>query len=292
MKICYQEKNFREKSLIIIDQANEIIEEYRDDGLSLTLRQLYYQFVARDLLANKQSEYNRLGSIISDARLSGLVDWDAIVDRTRNIKSNSHWKDPGEIIEAATDGFMLDHWENQNYRVECWIEKEALIGVIEQSCSSLDITYFACRGYVSQSELWRAAMRFRKYQNAGLDTVIIHLGDHDPSGLDMTRDIRERLRLFGASTKVERVALNMDQIDEYNPPTNPAKLTDSRANAYINEYGFHSWELDALEPRVLRNLIEKNVESYIDYSAFETVIDQEDEYKEILSRVKNNWQTL
>lgn len=78
--------------------------------------------------------------------------------------------------------------------------------------------------------------------------VILHLGDHDPSGIDMTRDISDRLELFGADVEVKRIALNWDQIDEFTPPPNPAKLSDSRAGAYIAEYGDESWELDALEP--------------------------------------------
>jgi len=89
-KIAYKDKNFSPSTLAVIDQANEIIDEYQTDGLKLTLRQLYYQFVSRALIANKQSEYKRLGSIINDARLAGLVDWKAIEDRTRNLKRNSH----------------------------------------------------------------------------------------------------------------------------------------------------------------------------------------------------------
>lgn len=288
-KISYIEKNFSRSTLSIINQANEIIEEYQADGYDLTLRQIYYQFVSRDLIANKQSEYKRLGSIISDGRLAGLIDWNAIEDRTRNLKENSHWNNPGEIVSAAARGFRMDRWSGQDYHVEVWIEKEALVGIIADICRELDVSYFACKGYVSQSEMWNASERLESYENP----VIIHLGDHDPSGIDMTRDIDDRQDLFVSEcVKVRRIALNMDQVDEYNPPPNPAKLSDTRSNGYIQRYGNESWELDALEPRIMRNLIEKTVLEYRNEDKYQEVLDQENEYLEILKNIEENWQTL
>jgi len=290
-KIAYIDKNFAASSLAIIAQANEIIDEYDADGLKLTLRQLYYQFVSRDLIANKQSEYKRLGSIINDARLAGEVDWTAIEDRTRNLKSRSHWDDPGEIMESVVDSFRVDHWEGQPHRVEVWIEKEALTGVIAGICATLDVPYFACKGYVSASELWRAARRFRvRYR--GQKVVVVHLGDHDPSGLDMTRDIFDRQDLFEGGAEVERIALNMNQIDYYEPPPNPAKLTDSRAKGYIAEHGRSSWELDALEPRVLRDLIAETVKGYRDDDIYQARLALETEYKAVLAKVRDHWKEL
>ena len=110
MKTAYIEHNFREASLSIVHQANNIIDEYLADGYKITLRQLYYQFVSRDLLPNKQEAYNRLGTIISKGRLSGLINWSAIEDRTRTPKQNSHWDNPADIIEALGRQVpMTDH---------------------------------------------------------------------------------------------------------------------------------------------------------------------------------------
>ena len=292
-KIAYLTKQFKGPALALIQTADAIINEYQADGLSLTLRQLYYQFVSRGLIANKQAAYKSLGNIISNARLAGLLDWTAIEDRTRGLKGNGHWENPGQIIRAAAMGFKLDHWDNQHYRPEVWIEKEALVGVIDRSCRELDVDFFACKGYVSQSEMWRAARRISNVIDSGQEPVIIHLGDHDPSGMDMTRDIKDRLELFiGEPLIVERIALNMDQIEKYNPPPNPAKTTDSRFNAYIKEFGYESWELDALEPRVLRELISNTVEGYRDWDDYETLIEREDDYLEVLKRIEDNWETL
>ena len=84
--ITYTPKRFSAGSLAMIEKANEIIADYAAQGFTLTLRQLYYQFVSKDLLPNKQAEYKRLGSVINDARMAGMLDWEAIEDRTRNVK--------------------------------------------------------------------------------------------------------------------------------------------------------------------------------------------------------------
>ena len=193
MLIKYIEKRFNPSSLAIIEKANEIIEDYSAQGFDLTLRQIYYQFVARDLISNEQKEYKRLGSIISDGRLAGLISWEAIVDRTRHVRSNSHWSGPREIVEGCAAQFRLDGWEGQPNRVEVWIEKDALIGVIENVCRKLDVPFFSCRGYTSQSEMWGASQRLLEHSKVnGQNNIIIHLGDHDPSGIDMTRDLTEQ----------------------------------------------------------------------------------------------------
>ena len=284
MKERFIDKNFRAATLAIIITANKIIEEYRDQGFILTLRQLYYQFVARDLIPNTERSYKRLGSIVNDGRLAGLIDWLAIEDRTRNVRGNTHWNSPAEIIEAARRGYAIDMWENQEVRVEVWIEKNALIGIIEGVCDELDVPYFACIGYVSQSEQWRAYKRHEANQR----TIVLHLGDHDPSGIDMTRDNQERLDTFhGGSpwTEVKRIALNMDQVDEYGPPPNPAKVTDSRFDSYLRDYGSESWELDALEPSVMVDLIRSTIDEYRDPDLWEDKITELAEDKATLDAI-------
>ncbi len=290
--ITYERKNFRGSTLSIIEQANEIIDEYTAQGYALTLRQLYYQFVARGLIANKQREYKRLGSIINDGRLAGYIDWDAIEDRTRNLASNSHWSSPAEIIEICAGTFRFDLWENQPRRVEVWVEKEALSGVFDRVCRELDVPYFSCRGYVSQSELWPAAMRLQRYEAQGQETVILHFGDHDPSGIDMTRDVDDRMSIFGSTVAVERLALNMPQVEQYDPPPNPAKTSDSRFESYISRYGDESWELDALEPSVLSELVRDRVRSLRDETIWNEDVERQQEARRQLTAISENFEQI
>ncbi|KKM89583.1 hypothetical protein LCGC14_1247190 [marine sediment metagenome] len=287
MKRSYKEFNFRQKTIDVIEQANSIIIEYADDGYDLTLRQLYYQFVARDLIPNKQSEYKKLGSVINDARLSGWIDWNSIVDRTRKQQSNSHWDSPADIIASAASGYGIDTRADQDDYLEVWVEKDALVGVIERACEPLDVGYLSCRGYVSQSAMWRAAMRFKR--NNADNKVLLHLGDHDPSGIDMTRDIQDRLDMFGANVSVERIALSMKQIKQHSPPPNPAKTTDSRYNSYRDEYGDESWELDALDPRFITKLITKHIKEYTDEDKRDFLIEKQELDRAKLQEISDNW---
>ena len=286
----FVEKKFSASSIEVIENANTIIEEYMEQGFTLTLRQLYYQFVARALVSNTMREYKRLGSILNDARLAGLVDWDAIVDRTRNLKSLPHWESPAMIVQSCASQFRFDKWEGQPSRPEVWIEKEALIGVIEPVCNELDMPYFACRGYSSQSEQWAAGKRFSACEAAGQAAVVLHLGDHDPSGIDMTRDNQDRLNMFSEyGVEVKRLALNMDQVLAHNPPPNPAKLSDSRARGYIAEFGDESWELDALDPPTIDKLIREAVDEFIDMDLWVVAVTREKAARRTLQAVSDNW---
>jgi len=262
--IEYKSFRFRADTLKLIEKINEVIKEYDKQGYSLTLRQVYYQLVARGIIPNNDKQYKLTGSAINDARLAGLINWYAIEDRTRYIRKRSHWETPADIINSAKEGYYKNHWENMENYIEVWVEKDALIGIVEKACSSLDVPNFSCRGYTSQSEMWRASQRFIEKQDEGKNNILIHLGDHDPSGIDMTRDIKERLKFFEANVEVKRIALNRDQIDIFNPPENPAKITDSRANDYIKKYGKSSWELDALPPNELEELLREEIYCYID----------------------------
>lgn len=284
----YKEINFRPDSLKLIKTINGVIDEYTAQGYDLTLRQVYYQLVARDYIPNNERSYKNTGELINNARLAGLIDWYAIQDRTRNLRKNSHWSSPTSIMESVLYSYAIDKRYDQPNYIEVWVEKDALIGIVQQISSKLDVPCFSCRGYVSASEMWAASQRFIMNEDRER-RIILHLGDHDPSGKDMTRDISERLELFGADVEVQRIALNWDQIEEFSPPPNPAKLSDSRAKSYIREFGNESWELDALEPSVLEQLIADEVDSLTDPLLLNQARVRENDHKQELSLVKDNW---
>lgn len=289
--IQYQDCNFSAPRLALIETANDIIADYRNQGYTLTLRQLYYQFVSRAIIPNSERSYKNLGNAVNDGRMAGLIDWNGIEDRGRGIRPWLIEEDEQEVLSGLEYQFALDKWARQNAYVEVWVEKEALASVIERPCSRWAVPYMPCKGYLSASEAWRAGQRFERKEAEGRDRlVIIHLGDHDPSGIDMTRDNRDRVRLFGgASVEVRRIALNMDQVDQYSPPPNPAKVTDSRAADYIDRFGHTSWELDALEPRVLDSLIDGEIRSLLDVQLWNETLREEADRRVVLERLHSNW---
>ena len=287
-KIQYKEIKFQQKSLDLIELVNQVVNEYSAQGYELTLRQAYYQLVARGYIPNNERSYKNIGNLINDGRLAGLIDWHSITDRTRNLRGNSHWNTPADVIASARYSYLLNKWEGQPNYVEVWVEKDALVDIVGQACRPLDTPYFSCRGYTSQSEMWSAAQRFIR-QSEREQRIIIHLGDHDPSGIDITRDIQELLKLFEADVIVKRVALTMNQIQTYNPPPNPAKLSDSRCGKYIDQYGDESWELDALEPKVITDLITDEVTAYRNGEIYQVVCDREEREKDELRMLERNY---
>jgi hypothetical protein len=285
---CYVPKNFGPDRLAKIGVANEIINEYAAQGFSLTLRQLYYQHVARGLIENSKQSYDQMGSLINDARLAGLVSWTSIEDRTRNLMGLHTYSGPEAALEEAKDKYRKDLWVDQPFRPEVWVEKEALSDVVGQMCNRLRVDFFACRGYVSQSEQWRAGQRMADYIRKGQRPIIFHFGDHDPSGIDMTRDNMERLSLFaGSPIQVVRLALNMNQVEQYNPPPNPAKITDVRFEGYQRKFGDQSWELDALEPSVIQNLIDGAVRGIRDETKWDAALLEEAHDKQVIDDMIN-----
>lgn len=295
MREQFKEQSFYASSRKLIEQANQIGLEYIKLGYSLTLRQLYYQFVARDLLKNTVNNYKRLGSIINDARLAGLLDWDLIEDRTRWLRQIPNYLDPQDFLENVIRNYAEDLWRDQPFYCEVWIEKDALSGVIANICNEWRVPYFPCRGYASQSEVYQAGKRLEAERiiRRRDGVVIFHLGDHDPSGIDMTRDNADRLSMFARMpVEIRRLALNMDQVEQYDPPENPAKETDSRFADYADKFGDSSWELDALEPTVITELVGNAIESVVDVDDFEQKRDMETANRERLQEVADRWEDV
>jgi hypothetical protein len=294
MKEKFIDRNFSASSMAIIEKVNAILTEYTGQGFRLSLRQLYYQLVARGYIENTLRSYKRTGDLVSNARLAGLIDWQMIEDRNRDVIYSNPWNDPGEIVQAAASQFHLDHWEGQPCYVEVMVEKDALSGILEPVCESLNIRFMANKGYSSSSAMYEAARRiYRMAVTHRKEVHIFYLGDHDPSGIDMTRDIQERLEIFtkgDVGIELSRLALNWGQIEEWKPPKNPAKETDSRFQAYVDQFGESSWELDAVEPRELSRLVNAAVTRLIDQEAWDKVLTKEERMKADLLKMAEGYE--
>jgi hypothetical protein len=287
-KRAYIQKDITGERLVRIQIANQIIAKYLAMGLRLTLRQLYYQFVAHHGLPNNERSYQNLGKLISEGRLAGYVDWNAIEDRGRVADVPASWTSAQALVEVALRQFRLPRWQGQPHYVELWVEKQALAGVLEPVSDRHHITLMVNKGYSSQSAMYASAQRFLSYGAKCESSVLLYLGDHDPSGEDMVRDVRDRLHTFGVrNLRVHKVALTMAQVRHHNPPPNPAKITDSRAAKYIEEHGDESWEVDALDPNTLVQLIETEIKKYLDVPLMEDVKRREQEQIEAVRRGMN-----
>jgi hypothetical protein len=292
MKKRFLDKRFNAESADRIEIANGIITRYLGMGLRLTLRQLYYQFVAHHGLPNTERSYKSLAALMSNARLAGLVDWNAIEDRGREPITPSEWDGIPSLVESALRAYRLDRWKGQESYAELWVEKQALAGVLAPLANEAHVTLMVNKGYSSTSAMYESSRRFRSNQGLAAGAkrpVLFYLGDHDPSGEDMVRDIGDRMEVFGVEgLEVRKLALTMDQVRQYNPPPNPAKLTDPRAQGYIAEHGDSSWEVDALDPDTLATLIREAFAEVIDKDRMDAVIAQEEKDKDALREAAAN----
>lgn len=273
-----------------LDTINNIIQEYASDGYVMTLRQLYYQLVSRDIIPNVQTEYAKISKLLKEGRMGGIVDWNAIEDRLR-VPYLPYWNhDIPDAINDTINQYRLNRQKDQSVYIEVWVEKDALSGVLKRVTSEYHIRLLVNRGYGSVTAIHDAYKRYKKQIIEGKKVKLLYLGDHDPSGIDMIRDIRERINeMLDANyldnVIVEHIALTMKQIKKYNPPTNPAKLTDPRAKWYIQSYGNSSWEVDALDPKTLNKLVSSTIESNIDMDLFNNMKKREETDKIILRKL-------
>lgn len=267
-KYKYIEYNPHGATKDLIAVMNSIIQQMQAQGYMLSVRQLYYQLVTLNYIQNKEQSYKRVVDVLNNARLGGLVDWDAIEDRNRDVVKRASWLSGGSILRACAGQYHMDMWDNQPDRVFVIVEKAALAGVLERVCVRHDVPLLAARGYPSVSITRELVVNYlRPATRAGQHVTVLHLGDHDPSGIDMTRDLEDRIDMFMegyAGVTLKRIALNMRQIEEEDPPPNPAKTTDSRFEGYMKKFGRESWELDALRPAYLAKLVEDEVANRVD----------------------------
>ena len=309
----------------ILNHAQQIAAQYQAQGLSLTVRQLYYQFVARGLLPSGQNEYKKIVDTLSKARKAGHFNNDLLVDRTRTVHKGDFTRNDDDMVDALRSArswikqmpewaLQRDRWYGQPVHVSVWVEKEALAGIFETTCNELGVSWLACKGCPSVSALWDWIKGARDAKNHGgaERSVILYFGDHDPTGFMIPRAAHEGIEtlldvtpdwlndddeeeVYGwredayVDVSVARVALNMDQVQRFNPPPFWAKTSDTRYKGYVREHGTtDAWELDALDPSVLRDLIRQTVNAVFDDDIHEenneVIADRRDE---MIERMRN-----
>jgi hypothetical protein len=278
----------------LMNAASQVIDEFYPD--KMTLRQVYYQLVARTIIENKVTAYKRLSSVLVEARETGAVPWDAMEDRTRNIlghASLSHIDEPDEVADRIVDfvkrsnGINADRWLYQDWYVEVWLEKQALEGVFEDVTMSLEVVLMPGRGYSSATFLKEAAERMEEAEADDKNLAVLYFGDYDPSGMDIERYVREKMEEHGVTLDhFARIALTLDQIQEHNLPPVPAKTSDSRRDAFVAVHGDMAVELDALNVKVLKALIKDAIDEFWDWDAYEARREERDrrikEYRRLL----------
>jgi len=251
------------QSLKLLEQVQEIISEY---NFPLSLRQLYYQLVARQIIPNRQEEYRKLSRLCVIGRDKGLLAETAFADRLREVDKPSAWTDLADFMDTVINAYNKDKWQNQDTYIEIWTEKDALRGVIAPITHAYDVTLLVVRGQVSRTAIYESYQRFAKKMEGGKTCRLYYFGDFDPSGFSIYHSLVDRLQGFGPYGEriyFERLALTREQIATYNLPQDPAKQSDPNYKKFVAEYGDNVVELDALPPDALRGLIQESIEMNI-----------------------------
>jgi len=285
MKKKFRSWRFKEPALELIREADGILMGYRQQGYQVTLRQLYYRLVSKNLIENNDRSYERLRKTMTKARYAGLIDWGVFVDRARQSYKAESYDDVKDYLDNVAIDYRLDRWEGQEYYVEVVTEKDALTSVLGPLANKWDVCWNVNRGYGSTTRYYQMAQRLMSHKSP----MILYFGDHDPSGKHMMRDTEKRLKEFGCNVEIDVIALTMDQVKKYKPLPNNVKLSDKRSGEYIRKYGRSCWEVDALEPPVLKEVFEEGIKKYLDVELFEEVKQREEDDMEALQEFLDDY---
>jgi len=250
----------QKQSLELLTQVQEIIDSY---DFALTLRQIYYQLVARQIIPNEQRYYKKLSRLCVAGRDEGILPEEGFADRLRAVDKLGSWPDLNEFMQTVKRSYRKDKWQNQDNYLEIWTEKDALRSVLTEITYQYDVALMVARGQLSRTEVYRTAERYKTKNDK--ECYLYYCGDFDPSGLSIYDSIKKRIMDFGVFINFERIALTQKQIEKYQLPSDPAKQSDPNYNKFVSNYGSDMVvELDSLPPDVLRKIIEDCILQNID----------------------------
>jgi len=254
----------QKQSLELLIQVKEIIESY---DFPLTLRQIYYQLVAKQIIPNQQKYYMKLSRLCVIGRDESILPEGAFADRLRQVDKPSSWFNLPDYMRTVKQSYRKDKWQEQDAYIEIWTEKDALRGVLTKVTYSYDVPLMVVRGQVSRTAIYESYERFAEKIDEGKSCYLYYAGDFDPSGMSIYHSLVERIKGHGDAGQYvtfKRIALTPEQIKEYRLPSDPAKQADPNYRRFVSEYGDNVVELDSLPPDVLRDIVEHCIAEHID----------------------------
>ena len=285
---------------------------------AMTLRQLYYALISAGALPKVEAAYGRLKRVMRELREDGTVPWEWLVDHTRSVFQARTWDGLAGLLADSARLYRRDLMRSQPVAIQLWAESDSIGSVIARTADRYTIPTFIGRGYSARGYLWAAAQDAVQAHQAGKQVHILHVGDHDPSGEDIFRDVSETLRLYAIAVETarpaahirdvlalraeawcigdiaevlaletpwlscDRLALTADQIEEYGLPVRPPKTSDVRAARFT---GRGSVEVEALPVDVLLAIVEEAILARIDAGALAAAELAEESEREVAHRI-------
>jgi hypothetical protein len=282
-------RGLHQQSLNIINTAIDVLEEIQPT----TVRSVCYQLFTRSLIASMgKNETAKVSRLLTGARERGEIPWQWIVDETREVEQAPQWADGSRFIESALSQYRKDYWQDQPYHVEVISEKGTVRGVLACVLNKFGVPFRVMHGFASATvirDMAEAVARRRK------PSVLLYARDFDPSGLYMSEiDLPERLLRYGANTtmfELRRIALTVDDVGSSALPSFQAatKTGDARYKWFVCKYGDRCWELDAMNPNVLRQRVRDSIIQFLDVEAWDHMVGIERVERESMQKVMGEW---
>ena len=271
------------KSLALIEAMYPLVEAAQP----ITGRGVGYKLFVRKLIASmKVKDMKQVYRLLKEARERGIIPWDWIVDESRQLERIASWNDPDKFVRAVINGYRRDYWDHQPVRVESWSEKGTVRGLLRPVLDEFGVGFRVVHGFASATIVHDVAQDYD-----GRPLIVLYVGDWDPSGLCMSEvDLPARFKKYdGGHVILKRVALVQDQLAGL--PSFPAsdKAKDARYKWFVKNYGDRCWELDALDPNVLRDCVRREIASHVDWEAWERCKTTERGEEASLREVMENW---
>jgi hypothetical protein len=248
--------------------AEAITQLFKETGLRLSVRQIYYQLASRKYISlDSRKSYRAVQRLMAKLRYEGAIPYNWVVDRTRQPIDVSSWNGTTDFFETVREAYRKSLWQSQPDYVELWLEKDALSGFFSPITSKFQVRLMVGRGFSSISFLYEASMDLIQVKKP---IYVYFFGDHDPSGRLIESKVIDSLQRHGVHVaNFERIAILPEDIERYNLPPNPAKATDPRYRRFVEKYGEQAVELDALPPVVLRERITNCITQHLDMAEWE-----------------------
>lgn len=268
----YIKRGMQKKSLEFLALVQKILDDY---DFPLTIRQIFYQMVARQYFPKEERYYKKVSRLCVKGRDIGLLPEDKFDDRTRILDKQSVWLNLNSFMGTVKVSYHKNKWLGQSKFIEIWSEKDALRSVISKITYKYGVGLMIARGQYPRTGIYHTALRFRA--NADKESYLYYVGDYDPSGLSIPNSIKKRLEDFDIYCKFERIGLTQDQIDKYKLPFGKAKKSDKNYKRFVEITGSDRvTELDALPPDVLRSIIEEAITKNIDWELWNPIQEKEE----------------
>lgn len=234
-----------------------------------SVRHVFYRMTDPRLtvpIEKSQTGYDQVQHRILNMRRKRQLPYDWIVDMSRHGYHVSTYGSRGEFLRRVAELYRGDLWSNAAYYCEVWCESRSIASIIRDDCRDLAVSLYPAGGFSSDTLVYEAARQIA-HLAAGRPVVVFYIGDYDPAGVHVDRDIRNKLwqhlrnlRPGDASQKLhlERLGINPDQVIRYNLPTKVRNPKDRRS-LHIDR----TVEAEAMPAHILRSLLRANIEALL-----------------------------